>query len=241
VDILVIEDDRRVAETIRLAWPVPSDKLRFLSTYRQSIHLIHSSEIDFFDAVIIDIHLPDGDGMTILRTIRERTDLPVILISGSGTADYRADSIDRGADDYVMKPFSVRELQARLKRLVARREGARPQERTPVFDLGGLECDLQRMRLTCGSVELPLTAAESRILGHLHENLDRICSKSSLYKHAFFREYQAQDKTLDVYVGRLRRKLDELSSGRSALIQTARGSGYRLTTGSFDGARPERK
>lgn len=118
MDLLVIEDDRLICQTIRSAWPVPTDRLRFVSTYKQSLGLIHSPELGFFDGVIVDIHLPDGDGMTILRTIRNNTNVPIILISGSGTPDSRADAIGLGADDYLMKPFSVRELQARVKRLV---------------------------------------------------------------------------------------------------------------------------
>ncbi|HTV68348.1 MAG TPA: response regulator, partial [Rhizobiaceae bacterium] len=142
MDILVIEDEPEICSTIRLGWPVPSDKLRFVSTYRQSLNLTQSAELRFFDAVVLDIYLPDGDGMTILRTIRHSTDTPIILISGHGDAESRASAINAGADDYVMKPFSVRELQARVARLVAVRHERQDSIRTLMFKVGNVECSL---------------------------------------------------------------------------------------------------
>ena len=108
MDILIVEDDRLIIETLRNAWPVRADRLKFVTSYSQSVQLVHSAEIDYFDGVIVDINLPDGNGLEILRAIRSRTNVPLILISGSGSAANRADAIDLGADDYVMKPFHIR-------------------------------------------------------------------------------------------------------------------------------------
>ncbi|MCB1463294.1 MAG: response regulator transcription factor [Nitratireductor sp.] len=228
LDLLVIEDDPMVCQTIRTAWPVPTDRLRFVSTYKQSLGLIHSPELGFFDGVIVDIHLPDGDGMTILRTIRSNTNVPIVLISGSGTADSRADAIGLGADDYVMKPFSVRELQARVTRLVNVRLEKTEQTGRRKFRLGEMVCDLQARTLSYEDEKLALTDTETRLLDLLFRNSNRICSKSYLYKNALFREHDPSDKTLDVYLSRIRNKVKQLDEQSVEWIQTVRGSGYRI-------------
>lgn len=229
MDIIVIEDDKLICDTIRRLWPIPSDKLTFLSSYRQSINLIHSPEINSFDGIIVDIHLPDGDGLTILREIRKNTNVPIVLISGSGTANSRADAIDLGADDYVMKPFSIRELQARMARLVAVRNEKEQSARRDQFTLGRVSCDLQKRTISSVENEFRLTDTEARILGYLYNNRNVNCSKSTLYKNAFFRDFDPNDKTLDVYISRLRKKIAHLDKWSSECIQTARGSGYRYS------------
>jgi DNA-binding response OmpR family regulator len=229
-DILVVEDDALLAATIRAAWPAPADRLRFVSNYRQSLRFIHSGEISFFDGAIVDVNLPDGDGLAILQAIRAHADIPIILISGSGTGNSRADAIELGADDYVMKPFHIRELQARLSRLIKMRNLQRQEARRPVFQLDGhVTCDLERRELRSGDKTVALTDAEARLLGYLYENRGRIASKDALYKNAFFRAYAPDDKTLDVYVSRLRRKLGSLDAGLGRRIQTVRGTGYRYS------------
>ncbi|WP_234710722.1 Glu/Leu/Phe/Val dehydrogenase dimerization domain-containing protein [Sinorhizobium arboris] len=229
MDILVIQHDPLMAETIRLTWPVASDRLRFLSTYKQAAHIVHSSEIDYFDGIVIDVNLPDGNGIEILQAIRCNTNVPLILISGAGTGDSRADAIDLGADDYVMKPLHVRELHARMRRLVTQRSEQPVQQRRDLLSLGHVICDLQRRVLACSGRELRLTDAEARVIEALYKNRNRICSKSFLYKNVFFREFDPHDKTLDVYVSRLRKKLKHLSEESGDCIQTVRGSGYRYT------------
>jgi DNA-binding response OmpR family regulator len=230
MDILIIEDDPMIIETIRVGWPIPSDKLRFIATYRQSLHLIHSAEINSFDGVIVDIHLPDGDGLTILRAVRANTDIPLLLISGSGTGNSRADALDLGADDYIMKPFHIRELQARVARLVSikksKQKAASQRDR---FMFGNIVCDLQKRLLCHAAVEIALTDMEVRILETLYQNRNSSCTKSFVYRNAFFRDYDPRDKSLDVYVSRLRKKAGQLDRRSAECLQTVRGSGYRYS------------
>jgi DNA-binding response OmpR family regulator len=228
MDLLIIEDDRLLSETIRRSWPIAADKLRFVHGYRQSLPIIQSAEIEFFDGVILDVNLPDGNGLTILRTIREAGNIPVILISGLGSAESRADAMDLGADDYVMKPFSVRELQARIKRQVESRVGPVAPDPPDTTSIGTVSCDLKMRRLSVGDREISLTDAEVRILATLVKSLDRVCSKTTLYKNALFRDHSPEDKTLDVYISRIRKKLGELDPASADMLQTVRGSGYRL-------------
>jgi DNA-binding response OmpR family regulator len=228
IDILVIEDDSAICHTIDAGWPVASDRLKFVSTYGQSLRLVHSPEISYFDAIIVDIHLPDGNGLAILREVRARTEVPLILISGSGTAISRADALDQGADDYVMKPFNIRELQARVARLVFRKSDRRPEKRA-LFVLGNVHCDLQKRVLTHDGHEVALTDMEVRLIESLYQNQNRCSSKSFLYKNAFFRAYDPREKTLDVYISRLRKKIGQLDHKSAECIQTVRGSGYRYS------------
>lgn len=230
MDILVIEDDPLIIETVRLGWPVPSDNLHFVSSYRQSLHLIHSAEINSFDGIIVDIHLPDGDGLTILRTVRAHTDVALLLISGSGTGNSRAEALDLGADDYVMKPFHVRELQARVARLVSIKKSKQKEaSQRGRFIFGNVICDLQKRSLSHAALEIALTDMEVRIIEALYGNRNSTCTKSFLYKNAFFRDYDPRDKSLDVYVSRLRKKIGQLDRQSSECLQTVRGSGYRYS------------
>jgi DNA-binding response OmpR family regulator len=228
LDILVIEDDRLVQDTIKFGWPVQTDRLRFLSTYRQSLSIIHSAEIQLYDGVFLDINLPDGDGLTILRTIRAGTDVPIILISGTGSGTSRAEAIDLGADDYVMKPFVVRELQARMSRLVKVRQAARAPAVRDRFPIGAVECDLKTLTLSGAGRSERITDTEGRLLDFLHAHLNRNCGKAELFKHVLFRAYDANDKTLEVYVSRVRKKLADLDAAAADMLQTVRGFGYRL-------------
>lgn len=227
LDVLVIEDDADICKVIRRGWPVPGDALRFASSYGQSIHLVHGPELATFDCVVIDLHLPDGDGLSILRTIRKTTDVPIVLISGSGTADSRAEAFDIGADDYVMKPFSVRELQARVSRLVSVRRGAQRTADPDVYRIGDLVCHVTHRYMEHADERIDLTDAETRLLRALCEKRPYACAKTFLYKTVFFRPYNPGDKTLDVYISRLRKKIRALGLDAEDLIQTARGTGYR--------------
>lgn len=228
LDILLVEDDDLVARTIIESWPVPGDNIRLISNYKQCLRTIHSAEIDFFDGAIIDVNLPDGNGLEILRTVRRHSDIPLILISGSGSPESRATALDAGADDYVMKPFSVRELQARLTRAVTKSESIRPEVLPCELAIGSVRCDLTRRTLLFHGKTLPLTELEARLLSGLSRNPGRTCSKSQLSKHACFREYDPRDKTLEVYIARVRRKVEQLDPKSVEYIQTVRGVGYRL-------------
>ena len=229
-DILVIEDDSLLADTIVRGWPVPSDRLKAIGDYHSSIELIHSGKLDFYDGVIIDVNLPDGNGLAILRSIRANIDVPIILISGMGSSESRAAALEIGADGYVMKPFSIRELQAMIARLIKVRQLKQSPLTRVKFELGEkLIWDLERRTVSLGEKNVSLTDAEVRILTYLYENSGRICSKSALYKHAFSRSFDPTDNTLEVYISRIRNKISKLSKNEAKRIQTVRGAGYRLS------------
>jgi DNA-binding response OmpR family regulator len=228
MNILVVEDQPDIIEMLRLSWSDSRDKLECLPSVRQARRYIHSNELSSYDCMIVDINLPDGSGLELLREARARSDIPVVMISGAGNADSRADAISVGADDYIMKPFSVKELRARVHRLFATRQATRSSRNIQSFSVGRVECDLQRLSMQCGSLNVPLTALEARILQVLHHSEGADCPKSSIARHALFREHDPRDKTIDVYINRLRGKLAELDPEGADAIKTVRGVGYRL-------------
>ena len=228
MNVLVVEDDDLVSKTIKMNWPDKSSYIKIVSSYRQTIPLTHGANLDTFDAVIADIQLPDGSGLEVLRDVRRTSNIPFLLVSGFGDPDARASAIDRGADDYIMKPFGVRELYARVKRQMQLRDEkiiSRPRE---IFFIEEVKCDLQKLKLETDQAQIDLTTMEGRILEILWKKCNRDVSKAELYKNAFHRQQDARDKTLDVYICRIRKKLRKIRPNRGDPIQTIRGSGYRL-------------
>jgi DNA-binding response OmpR family regulator len=229
MNIMIIEDQRDVVEMLRLSWSDSRDRLDCLATVRQASRFIHSNELAAYDCILIDINLTDGSGLELLREARKRSDVPIIMISGAGDADSRADAISVGADDYVMKPFSVKELRARVHRLHEARSGRSALRQSVVFKIGNIDCDIERLSLDFDGASRPLTALEGRILQVLHACAGEACPKSCIARQALFREYDPRDKTIDVYINRLRGKLAELDVASVDAIKTIRGVGYRLS------------
>ncbi|WP_425416892.1 response regulator transcription factor [Oricola indica] len=229
MNIMIIEDQRDVVDMLQLNWSDTRDRLDCLTSARQANRFIHSNELAAYDCILIDINLTDGSGLELLRHARLRSDVPIIIISGAGDADSRADAISVGADDYVMKPFSVKELRARVHRLHEARLGRSALRQSVAFKIGNIDCDIERLSMDFGGASRQLTALEGRILQVLHANVGEDCPKSSIARKALFREHDPRDKTIDVYINRLRGKLAELDGASGDVIKTIRGVGYRLS------------
>ncbi|MBC7282969.1 response regulator transcription factor [Hoeflea sp.] len=222
--ILIVEDDPMVAKTIVRGWPSPSDKIEVVCTVGKCSRLIATSQIDEFDVIVLDMNLPDGNAIQIISELRLRSQLPVIVISGSGGPEVRANTLDIGADDYIMKPFSVRELQARAARAANRFRGQTKVEE--VFDFGLLRFDALARTLVSPHIRLSLTDMESRLLFQLAINAGKACSRQQLSETVCFRTFRPEDKTIDIYIGRLRAMFDQFFD--DAVIETVRGVGYRF-------------
>lgn len=229
MNIMIIEDQREVVEMLRLNWSDCRDQLDCLGSVKQASRFIHSNELAAYDCILIDINLTDGSGLELLREVRSRSEVPIIMISGGGNADSRADAISVGADDYVMKPFSVKELRARVHRLHEARVGRGSLRQNTAFKIGNIDCDIARLSMDFEGLTQSLTALEGRILQVLYDGAGEDCPKSCIARQALFREYDPRDKTIDVYINRLRCKLAELDAASGAAIKTIRGVGYRLS------------
>lgn len=222
--ILFVEDDIIISKLIGRGWPVPSDRIEFVSNFARCSRLIATRRIDDYDAAVLDMNLPDGNATQILTELRLQSDLPAIVISGSGGPELRSSTLDIGADDYIMKPFSVRELQARVARAVNRYRGAAKLEKA--FDFGLFRFDPSTKTISSTHVRMSMTDMESRLLFQLVRNPGKACSRQHLAETVCLRTFRPEDKTIDIYIGRLRKMLAQF--GCYDGIETVRGTGYRF-------------
>jgi DNA-binding response OmpR family regulator len=227
VKIILVEDDADLIETIQLGWPDAADRVEGYKSYAEFKPVLFSGGLNAADCVILDMQLPDASGTQIVAEIRRLSDIPIIVLSGWGETEFRADLINRGADDYVLKPLSVKELHARVARLIRRR--AMPVallEESAQINL--VTFDRGRRALRLGREQVDLTHAEFLLLGALVDAGGRVVAREELYLKAFGREHREGEKVLETYISRLRTKLGTLEPIAGDAIQTARGTGYRI-------------
>ncbi|MBV9356609.1 MAG: response regulator transcription factor [Chloroflexi bacterium] len=180
------------------------------------------------DLVLLDLGLPDMDGLEVLRSIRERASTPVVVLSARDAERDKVTALDLGADDYLTKPFGINELLARVR--VALRHAARPTTGTePVIRFGEIELDLERRRLTVSGEDVHLTPTEWDLVKLFVENPDKILTDRAIMRAVWGATYRAQAHSLHVYVGRLRKKLEAGPGARRHLV-TEPGVGYRFVT-----------
>jgi DNA-binding response OmpR family regulator len=173
------------------------------------------------DLVLLDLRLPDVDGLDVCRTLRERSDVPIIIVTARGEESDRVVGLELGADDYVVKPFGVRELIARI-RAVTRRASTRPHDGGPMH-VGDLVVDLRARRAEFAGRELDLTPKEFDLLTALASDAGAAISRRRLLEEVWETNWYGSAKTIDVHVASLRKKL-----GDPGMIETVRGVGFRL-------------
>jgi DNA-binding response OmpR family regulator len=184
---------------------------------------LRESAISPYDAIVLDLQLPDLDGVEICRRLRKRgTPVRIIMATArDGVAD-RITGLDTGADDYLVKPYSVQELIARLRALLRRPDAALPT----VYRVADLELDTATRVAKRGERTIDLTTKEFMVLEYMLRNAGRVLTREQISEHAWDANYDPFSNVIDVYVARLRRKVD--APGEPALIDTVRGAGYRL-------------
>jgi DNA-binding response OmpR family regulator len=225
--IVVVDDDPQIGRTIQLGWPDPSDTVEVYTSLEASREALFGRSATSVTCVVLDLKLPDASGSSILSEIRHTSSMPIIMLSGSGDSEFRTQMLLRGADDYVMKPVSVKELHARVLRLASRTMTASTEQQGPV-DIGTVTFDPNARRLTSSAESQSLTEAESALLGALVYAKGKPVSREDLYVKGFGRNYREGEKALETYIGRLRQKLSALGEDGDARLLTARGIGYRL-------------
>ena len=183
------------------------------------------------DLILLDINLPDDDGFSLLRDIRRQSEVGVIMVTGKGEDVDRIVALEMGADDYIVKPFNMRELFARAKNLLRRTLAARQVSKDePTRHFAGWTLNLPRRTLTSATGEdVRLTRFEFDLLATLCRNAGRVLSRDSLIDHLGDGERAPGDRTIDVLIGRLRRKI-ETSPRNPRIIVTVQGVGYVLAT-----------
>lgn len=219
---LMVEDDARLAQLTRdylekrgVVVTVVGDGAAGLEEARR----------ERFDCVLLDLMLPGMDGIRVCQRLREQSDVPVIMITARGEEADRVMGLEIGADDYLAKPFSPRELLARIKALVRRSRG-QVGPSTRVLSVGDLSLDPGARRATLDGAELALTSYEFSLLYALVERAGRVLSREQLMELARGSAEEAFDRSIDVHVSRLRQKLGD-DSRRPKRIKTVRGVGYQ--------------
>ena len=177
------------------------------------------------DLTLLDLGLPDGDGMDVVPQIRRSARTPIIVISARGQEHEKVTALDLGADDYLTKPFGVQELLARVR--VALRHASLPESQGPVFESGGLRVDLEHRRVFREGQEVHLTPTEYKLLATLVRSSGKVLTHRQLLHEVWGANYEGQTHYLRVYLGQLRQKL-EPDSARPRVLLTEPGVGYRL-------------
>lgn len=214
--ILLVEDDAELARRLGSALGEAGFAVDYAADGDEALFLGDTQD---FDAVILDLGLPKLSGLEVLRRWRlNRRDMPVLILTARDTWTERVEGLNAGADDYLGKPFQAAEVAARLRALLRRTAGAA----SPILRHGDIELDTSAGLAHVAGVPVELTARELRILGYLMHRIGRIVSQAELIDHVYAMEDLRESNTIEVYIGRLRRKL-----GREA-IRTLRGLGYRM-------------
>lgn len=176
-------------------------------------------ETEPYDAIVLDLGLPRVDGLTVLRSWRAGgIATPVIILTARGAWTEKVQGIDAGADDYLAKPFSMEELLARIRALIRRSKGHASAE----IACGGVVLDTRSGRVTLDGQPVDLTGHEFRVLDYLMHRKGQLVSRTELTEHIYAQDFDRDSNTIEVFVGRLRRKLG------ADLIKTVRGLGYKL-------------
>ena len=184
--------------------------------------LFHATEYDY-DAAIIDLGLPELDGLSVIRQLRDQGKVfPILILTARDNWADKVEGLDAGADDYVVKPFQIEEIRARLKALLRRAAGfAKPK-----LEFDGLSLDISARRLLVAGVEVELTAYEYKVLEYLMLHPGKVVSKTELTEHLYDQDHDRDSNVLEVFIRRLRQKLDPDETLKP--IDTIRGQGYRF-------------
>jgi two-component system response regulator TctD len=217
--LLLVEDTQDVAEAIVASFARRGDAIDHAATAAAARDAL---AVQDYDVVILDINLPDGDGTEILRRMRGARDAtPVLMLTARIAVDDRVSALDGGADDYLVKPFDLRELEARVRAL-ARRKTA---ERDGVITFGDLSFDPSGLTVMLDGASLALSQREFSLLEALLANRGRVMPKERIFERMFsFGEQEVGLNAIEIYVSRLRRKLE----GSRVSIRTLRGLGYQI-------------
>ncbi len=219
--ILLVEDDDRIAAALR-----PALHRHGMTTTRLARGRGAVDHLAGVDVVLLDLGLPDVDGVDVCRAIREVSEVPVIVVSARGEVDDRILGLHSGADDYLVKPYDVGELLARVHAVHRRRRVSSPDATAgDVVVVADVSVDLGRHAVTVAGVPVNLTRKEFQVLALLATAKGAVCTRSRIVAEVWGRTWAGANRTLDVHVATLRTKL-----GRPELVQTVRGVGYRLGT-----------
>jgi len=226
VTALVIEDDKQVSQLIRLY--LAQAGYRVLTAEDGLSGLLMALE-DSPDIVLLDLNLPDMDGIEVCQNVRKQSEVPIIMVTARVEEDDRLTGLDLGADDYVSKPFSPRELVARVNAVLRRTNKAVEKRETAgsQINAGDVVIDLDRRSATVLGDEIEVTPTEFRLLAYFIEGYGRTVSREQIIENVFGYDFSGYDRTVDTHVSNLRKKLEAANPDKQHL-KTMYGVGYRF-------------
>ncbi len=225
--VLVVDDDVKTVELVKLY--LNRDGYRVITAYdgNEALKLARENQPDL---IVLDLMLPGINGLEICRILREESDVPIIMLTALTTDDDRLKGLDIGADDYVTKPFSPRELAARVRAVLRRLPGERGPEK---IEHGALTVNFLKHEAFRNGKPLNLTPIEFKVLGALVKEPGRVFSRALIIEKALGHDFDGFDRTIDVHILKLRRKL-EPNPHHPKYIKTVYGAGYKLMEASSD-------
>ncbi|MCI0843888.1 MAG: response regulator transcription factor [Chloroflexi bacterium] len=225
--ILVVDDDPNVVKLVQLY--LERDGHEVL-TANDGVAGLEMAREELPDLIVLDLMMPRMDGMEVCRTIRAESSVPVIMLTAMVEEDDRLAGLDLGADDYVTKPFSPRELAARVRAVLRRTARDRDDAGPGTLESGPFAVDLRQRTVSVAGTPVSLTPTEFRLIALLVREPGRIFSREQIIDRVFGYDFDGFDRTVDAHMSSLRRKVDAVP-GTAKRIQTVYGSGYRLTNG----------
>ena len=220
--VLVVDDDAKTVELVKLY--LNRDGYRVLTAY-DGVEALRLAREGHPDLIVLDLMLPGIDGLEICRTLRDESDIPIIMLTARTTDDDKLTGLGLGADDYVTKPFSPRELAARVRAVLRRLPGERgPDE----IKYGQITVNFLRHEVSLAGRLLNLTEVEFKLLGVLIKEPSRVFSRAQLIEKALGYDFEGFDRTIDVHILNLRRKL-EPDPSHPKYIKTVYGAGYKFS------------
>lgn len=219
--ILVVEDEVVLCQQIQ----------HFFAEKGYAVDTAHTAANGLFlgqeyplDAAIIDIGLPDFSGVELIKKLRKaHKDFPIIILTARSRWQEKVEGLEAGADDYLVKPFHYEELLARMNALIRRAAG----NAHPIITLGNIELDTSAQQVNVNGKPLELTAFEYKVLEYLMIRKNTVVSKTVLTEHIYDEDFERDSNVIEVFIGRLRKKLDP--DGLTKPIETLRGRGYRMS------------
>jgi len=218
--ILVVDDDRRLCAIIKRGLLEEAYAVDLAYDGEEGEYL---AEVNPYDLIILDIMLPNKDGIEVCHDLRtKKINAPILMLTAKDTVEDRVRGLDTGADDYLIKPFAFNELLARVRSLL-RREG---MSKSPELRVGDLTLNTLTRQIWRGQRPIELTTKEYVILEYLMRHPNVVVTRTMIEEHAWDYDFDSLSNLVDVYIRRLRHKID--NEGEDSLIQTVRGAGYRL-------------
>jgi DNA-binding response OmpR family regulator len=219
--VLVVDDEEAIRELVRYTLELEGFRADAVADGPSALRALEGQP---YDIVLLDRMLPGMQGTEVLRRIRAERRLPVILLTAKGAEHDRVEGLEAGADDYVAKPFSPRELVARVRAVLRRAGGG---QAGAVLRVGDLEVDLKGHAVHRGGRPIDLTQTEFALVAHMAEHAGRVLGREELIRAVWGYDFDGDARTVDVHIRHLREKLED-DPGHPVRIETVRGVGYRL-------------